>query len=260
MLLGGLAVAFAFVLALSIGTGIAAGVAHGLDRSLETDHLHASGALLLLLAEVVVLVGGALAARIAFGRVAWPSRSGLVGRANGWLALVPFVLVVFLPGFLLSLADGDLVDSGVDLDDALAFLLLALAIGLAEELWFRGVLVEVLGGRARPWLAVLGSALLFGLPHLAGDAASLLNAGAVTLAVGVPFAVVRLRARSLWPLVAAHTLIDAWAFLHTSGVVATGSPSPGEIVAGLLLPGALALGYCLWLARSEPAEGRGAGA
>lgn len=149
-----------------------------------------------------------------------------------------------------AIAEGDsLVAGSLDPFEVAAFAVFAVFIGINEELWFRGLLVAELGGAARPWLAVLGSGLLFGLPHVAGDAATTLNAIAVALAVGIPFAVVRVRGASLLPLVGWHAIIDAWAFVHTASVVAQGAPSLGEIAAGLVLPALIAAVYLAWLAR-----------
>jgi hypothetical protein len=90
--------------------------------------------------------------------------------------------------------------------------------------------------------------VLLGLPHYAGGAAALLNAIAVTLAVGIPFVAVRLRHHALLPMIGWHAVIDAWAFLHTSSVVAQGNPSTKDVIAGLTLPVCIALGYASWYA------------
>jgi membrane protease YdiL (CAAX protease family) len=174
----------------------------------------------------------------------------------GLLALTPAGLLVVGPTIAAVVADGErLLNRHVDLPTACAYVLLAVLIGCNEELWFRGLIVHTLGGRAHPWLVVLGSAVLFGLPHIGGDAASLLNAFAVTLAIGVPFAVVRLRHRSLLPLIFWHAVVDAWAFLHTASITPGGNPSAAEVAAGLILPSIVALGYLIVF---ERARSRGA--
>lgn len=171
----------------------------------------------------------------------------------GWNALLPVGLLLIVPTIAYVLASGgDLVHEGVTVAEAFAYVLLALLISANEELWFRGLVVDALGGPARPWLVVVVSSLLFGLPHFGTEPAAMLNMVAVTLAVGVPFAVVRLRHVSLVPLIAWHAVIDVWAFVHTSSVIAKGEPTAGEIAAGLVLPGALAAGYVTWFARSRP--------
>lgn len=173
----------------------------------------------------------------------------------GWSALLPVGLLVIAPTIGYVLATGKpLVHPSIDPAEAMAYVLLAVLVSINEELWFRGLVVDVLGGRLRPWLVIAGSALLFGLPHYGGSAASLLNMAGVTLAVGIPFAVVRLRHHSLVPLIAWHAVIDAWAFLHTARVVATGDPSTTEMAVGLVLPAVLGVGYLVWFAKEPGPE------
>jgi membrane protease YdiL (CAAX protease family) len=219
----------------------------GGDVSVD-DTLDAHEALLLGVIQVagIVVVVGLAALGVLRGREALALGSGSQVRA-GLLALVTVGVFVVLPTVGAALANGDrLIDHGVGPVDAAAFVLLACLIAVNEELWFRGLVVHVLGGRARPWWTVVVAPLVFGLPHYTGDTASLLNAIAVTLAVGVPFVVVRLRYQALLPLMFWHAVIDAWAFLHTSSVVAEGSPSIDELLVALIVPSLLAIGYVLW--------------
>ncbi|MCW2923420.1 MAG: intrarane metalloprotease [Thermoleophilia bacterium] len=168
------------------------------------------------------------------------------------LALLPVGLLVVGPSLLVTIAQHDrLLAPGMDATRAAMFVVLASLIAVNEELWFRGHVVDRLGAVRRPMFAAIASAVLFGLPHFTGSAASLLNAGAVTLAVGVPFAAVRLRHRALLPLIFWHAVIDTWAFLHEAAVEAQGHPSNAEVVAGMFLPALVAAGYLTWLARAR---------
>ena len=171
-------------------------------------------------------------------------------------ALAPVgILVIALP-LGAVLASGDRVFDP-DLSTALIAALVAAAIMIAisEELWFRGLLVDALESARTPWLTIVASSVLFGLPHLPGGPAAVVNAIAVTLAVGVPFTVVRLRGGSIVPLIAWHAIIDTWAFLHTASVTAQGSPSIGEAVATLVVPSLIAaLGYVWWYRRGMRAD------
>ncbi|MCW2920866.1 MAG: protease self-immunity family protein [Thermoleophilia bacterium] len=170
----------------------------------------------------------------------------------GLRALAPVgVLVIGLP-LGASLASGDaLFDSDLTPGLAAAFVAASILIAVSEELWFRGVLVDVLESARMPWLTIAASSVLFGLPHLPGGSAAALNALAVTLAVGVPFTIVRLRCGSIIPLIIWHAVIDAWAFLHTASVTAQGSPGVGEAVATLVVPALVALGYVWWYRRGR---------
>jgi membrane protease YdiL (CAAX protease family) len=82
---------------------------------------------------------------------------------------------------------------------------------VTEELLFRGVLLQALaryGGLA--WPAVLGSALVFGLLHVAQPQA------VVPLAtMGVILGFLRLRSGLLWPCVLCHALFNARTMVYT---------------------------------------------
>ena len=199
----------------------------------------------------------AVVALVTAGYASWRELGMRASRAAfgaGWRALLPVGLLVIGPSVAVALYDGRVVDRGVTPMLALAFVALALLIAVNEELWFRGLLVDALDSARRPWLTIIGSAVLFGLPHAGDTTAHLVNAAAVTLAVGVPFTVVRLRHGALGPLIAWHALIDTWAFLHTASVTPEGSPDVADVVATLVLPSLVAIGYVWWYLRSVRAE------
>lgn len=199
---------------------------------------------------VAFAVAPLLLRRLAPVRLALRPLPGALRSAT--LALVPVGVLVIGPSLLVALVQHDrLLAPGLDAVRIAMFVLLAALIAVNEELWFRGYVVDRLGAGRRPLFTAIASSLLFGVPHFTGSAASLLNAGAVTLAVGVPFAAVRLRYRALLPLVLWHAAIDAWAFLHEAAVEAQGNPSTEEIVGGMVLPALVACGYLAWLGRAR---------
>jgi membrane protease YdiL (CAAX protease family) len=122
------------------------------------------------------------------------------------LATVPFVVV----GFNLS---SDLVVPLIVVGTAL--------IALNEEVFFRGVLLEML--RPLGWRrAITSTAALFGAAH----ALNLLSGANVpftilqvlaTTAGGVTLAAIRIRTGSLWPLIVVHALLDAVALSTLTG-------------------------------------------
>lgn len=227
--------------------------------------LHALGVDLQLAGDVsvgeaaalgAIQVGGILAivALVAAGFTSW-HRLGVGGRrrsfVSGWQALLPVGLLVIGPSVGVALAsDVDIVADRVTPMLAVAFIALALFISINEELWFRGLLVDALQTARRPWLTIIASAVLFGLPHAGDTTAHLVNAVAVTLAVGIPFTVVRLRFGGLGSLIVWHTIIDTWAFLHTASVRPQGSPDAADIAATLVLPSLVAIGYMVWYRRA----------
>jgi membrane protease YdiL (CAAX protease family) len=221
--------------------------------SLDIDgKLGTSAAMSLSLIQAVgiavglIFVAAGVASRRGVGLRATPREVA----AGSW-ALMPVGVLVIVPTIGASVASGDgLLYDGVGAARIAAFVLLAVLIAVNEELWFRGLVVDVLGGPRRRMLVLVVSSILFGLPHMGASAATALNSVGVTLAVGIPFAAVRLRHHALLPLIAWHAAIDAWAFLHTASVVAEGDPSIGDAATGLVLPLGLAIGYVLWLRRA----------
>ena len=89
-------------------------------------------------------------------------------------------------------------------------LLVAFANGWAEEIVVVGFLVTRLRQlRVSPLAAVVASSLLRGVYHLYQG----FGAGLGNLAMGLVFGYVYLRTGRLWPLIVAHALIDAVAFV-----------------------------------------------
>lgn len=238
---------------------VVAVIAEGLGWDLElSERIATRDALVLTLLDVVPIT---LFALLVAARWFDPLRVGVRAAAGsfgaGMRLLAPACLVVLGPSVLIgATADGPLLAAGMTPARATAFVLLASLIAISEELWFRGAVVDAAARSGGTWLPLVASALLFGAPHYAGDSATLLNAVAVSLAVGIPFTIVRMRVGSIWAGVVWHTAIDAWAFLHTGGVSPTGSPDPTEMLVALVLPGLVAAGYLTWFARQTPAERR----
>jgi CAAX protease family protein len=138
------------------------------------------------------------------GALGWWRQAGLaLPRPNrSWLTLLPLLF------FALSFASGGLSGSAAQL---LSSAILFLALGLNEELLYRGVIqhaTNTLGAvRSVVWVA-----LLFGLQH-AGTGIffghSLYDTGTMMIsstASGAAYAVVMLRIGTIWPLAFLHAL------------------------------------------------------
>jgi membrane protease YdiL (CAAX protease family) len=88
--------------------------------------------------------------------------------------------------------------------------------GFVEEFLWRGYLmtrlVDLLGKQTKlAWvIALVGSAVIFGLGHPYQDLAGMVRVGAAGLLLGVAFLTV---GRNLWPLMIAHALIDTLDFV-----------------------------------------------
>ena len=89
----------------------------------------------------------------------------------------------------------------------------AALVAVSEELMFRGILLQGMLERYAVWPAVLISSALFGVVHTTNGLATGDFSGAWWQAVaatlqGVGYAAIRLRTRSVWPMVLVHGLWD----------------------------------------------------
>lgn len=107
---------------------------------------------------------------------------------------------------------------------AVALLLLVLPSrivqGGAEELIFRGWMLQVLGLRYRPWIGIIVTSIVFSLLHVA-------NAGFLPLAIlnitliGIFLALYAIREGALWGVIALHAGLN-WAQTNLFGLPASG--------------------------------------
>jgi len=79
-----------------------------------------------------------------------------------------------------------------------------LVVAVAEEIWFRGLVFTALYEWKGDWLAVTGSALLFGLMHLPMQG----WIGLRHIFYSFPFGVVRLKTGNIWGLIIVHWLVN----------------------------------------------------
>lgn len=127
-------------------------------------------------------------------------------------------VLYFVPLFLIAFSH---LTAGLALEEGAAFVLanlfLTLAIGMAEEIYFRGILCSMWQGRGVV-KAMLVSSILFGFCHLLNvmGGASL---GATALQIcfafvyGMVFALIFMIGKSLLPCVLLHALHDLCSFL-----------------------------------------------
>lgn len=132
-------------------------------------------------------------------------------------------------------------------------------VGFSEELAFRGVLW---GGARKAmafWLAFLLVSLAFGSVHvfnaiLTGELAAAGVQALNAFMSGTAYLAIRIRTRSIFPIMVIHALWDLAVFAVGSGGDKTAALPPDlwqtQLVSGLILTGPLCL-YGLWLVRNE---------
>ena len=122
----------------------------------------------------------------------------------------------------------------------LAFLLCMAAVGVCEELTFRGLITGMLYDKygqspAGVWLSVVVSSLLFGAMHLTNAIGGEMALSGVLLqavgatAMGMCLAAIYLRGRNLWAVAAIHGFMDLCA-LVSSGIFR--AESMADIIGG----------------------------
>ena len=99
----------------------------------------------------------------------------------------------------------------------------AIFAAVVEEILFRGVLFRITEESLGTWLAILISALLFGLLHLFNPSATLVAAVAIVLEAGVLLAAAYVLTRRLWLAIGVHF---AWNFVRGGifGIEVSGNP------------------------------------
>ena len=157
-----------------------------------------------------------VSSKIEGGWLQWkikPIKEGISKSFNGWLMIMPLVLLV---GFLINEIIGDqggsnpLLDLVLSSDEFLPLLLLLMiTVFLApifEELVFRGVLLPVLVSKVGKISGVLLSALIFALAHLSvGELAPL-------FVLGIGLGLMRLSSGRLFPCALMHSLWNGVTF------------------------------------------------
>ncbi len=133
--------------------------------------------------------------------------------------------VLALAGWYHVSGSGKLAASAGLLVTALLFYLLD---AVFEEVLFRGLLFRILEEWLGSWIAIVISALVFGLAHQANPNATLISSLAIALEAGVLLALVYMLTRSLWAVISLH-----WAFNFFEGPV-FGAPISGSSSDGLL--------------------------
>jgi hypothetical protein len=174
--------------------------------------------------DVPILLINAIVAAVLLSRLRWWRAAGFraVERPRDLLLMVPPVVVLLI----------SVIAFGVDYptgSTAAVLVVFCLLVAFQEEAIFRGVLLHALM-RYGTWVAVLGSAALFGLVHLNSllvgrDPAFVAVQVLTSFLGGIGLAALRLRLGSIWPLIALHAINDFLQFSAAAGTaVADASP------------------------------------
>jgi len=170
--------------------------------------------------------------------------SGLVPRAN-WRTL-PLYWPLALTAGLVWMGSTTLPSPL----QALKILLLCVAVGLTEELMFRGLVFHWFRAQSIRTIVVI-SALSFGGVHLIGFASELHPAVVLSqvffaCALGLIFAGARARDSSIVLPIAMHALFDFLA-ITPHGTVSRSFDNVEQVVTGMLVSGSIALAWGLFL-------------
>jgi membrane protease YdiL (CAAX protease family) len=199
-------------------------------------------ALLVTLASLVTAAGGLFMVWY----LGWWQRAGYA--VLGHIADLPLYLLpaamAFLPLF---------EETAPTLPGTVAiFVMLSIVVALAEETFFRGLILQSLRP-AGPLVAVLLSSLLFALPHLLNslggiwDPVFTLVDTFAAFGIGIAFSALVLRTGTIWPPIVLHALINAIA-LSVLGSLTVPAQSP-EQLAATLVAGLVLAAYGLFLLR-----------
>lgn len=96
----------------------------------------------------------------------------------------------------------------------LLYLSIFLVVAVGEEIIFRGVIFKMIDERWSTWLALLVSALLFGLVHLSNQGATLWSSIAIAIEAGLMLGAAYKASGSLWFPIGIH-----WAWNYFEGPV-----------------------------------------
>jgi membrane protease YdiL (CAAX protease family) len=202
-------------------------------------------ALLVTLASLITAGGGLFMVWY----LGWWQKAGYA--TLGRVADLPLFLLPAAMAFLPLLEVAEPTPGGT----VILFILLSIVVALAEETFFRGLILQALRP-AGVMTAVILSSLLFALPHLLNSVGGIWDP-VFTLAdtfaafgIGIAFAALVLRTGSIWPPIVLHALINAIA-LSSLGSLTVPPQSP-EQLAGTLVAGAVMAAYGLFLLRRVP--------
>ncbi|GEM_PF-1229583 len=209
-----------------------------------------------LLLTLSYLVPGAGAA-VFLSWIGWWERAGFTHlgcRKDILLYVLPVIVA------LISLTGGISVTG---LPAIARFAVFSFIVAWTEEAFFRGLILQALlpaGIKS----AVIISALLFGIPHLFNAVGGLWDPQFViantiaALGIGITFAALVVRTRTIWPPILIHALVNFTALLAL-GTLLVPAQTPLELVL-TIFAGVVLAGYGWFLVREVPPAEKDSGA
>jgi hypothetical protein len=204
-------------------------------------------ALLVTLASLITAAGGLFMVWY----LGWWQRAGYA--VLGRIADLPLYLLPAAMAFLPLFEETAPALPGT----VVVFVILSIVVALAEETFFRGLILQSLRP-AGPLVAVLLSSLLFALPHLLNSLGGLwdpvftLVDTFAAFGIGIAFSALVLRTGTIWPPIVLHALINAIALAVLGSL--TVPPQSLEQLAGTIVAGVVMAAYGLFLLRGLPRE------
>jgi membrane protease YdiL (CAAX protease family) len=204
-------------------------------------------AFLIIVASLIVAAGGV----VIVWHLGWWKQAGYAG-AGRLLDLPLYLLPAGMA--LLPLIDGIGTTTAATVA---VFGILSIVVALAEETFFRGLILQALipAGVLR---AVMLSALLFGLPHLLNSVGGMWDPSftlvdtVAAFGIGIAFAALVIRTRTIWPPVFLHALINFIA-LVSLGSITVPAQTPAQL-ATTAAAGVVMAVYGLFLLHRLPGQ------
>jgi uncharacterized protein len=204
--------------------------------------------MLVIVADSLISIAGIL---LILGLLWW-KRAGFstIGERHDIILYLPPIGIA-----LISLVEGVTIPAPSLI---ILFVLFSLVVGLAEETFFRGLILPTLLP-VGIWRAVLISAVLFAVPHLlnavggAWDPLFTVADSVAAFGIGIAFAALLIRTGSIWPLIGIHALVNFTALLSL-GSLFIPAQSPAELAVTVVV-GILMTLYGVYLLRpGKPAK------
>lgn len=109
------------------------------------------------------------------------------------------------------------------------YLMMYFTVAVGEELLFRGIIFRLLDSQFNIWVALVISALIFGIAHIINPNATIIGTIGIALASGVLFGLLFKYYRTLWVPIGVH-----WSWNFVQGSVAGCPVSGGNVSSSIL--------------------------